>query len=627
MTRSSSKRLSRNNSYNNFADDESSDSSTVGFSDGCGIQGTFPSVDRIRLRWATPSKHVDVAESDGRRRVGVRDVKGEMTCIVLGKAKNEISGSEGIMVEVEYKGTCKGVWFGGVATLLGMDVGLEAKGSDVSWVQGLEPKWLVGGSTGYTGFDTGASPNVAPRQPSKESSGIFVSPSSPDGRSSSVMISRHSSNSSTASTASLLRAPLPAANVAEYSFEGSTPSLSGSGTMSSIESLPQGTPEDITRPSSALSVYADPGVRPPAAPITIHINMNDLLPPSKNIFTFNIAGTILVTPRRRSYGSGSSSSSPVSDDETDPEPISLPKFTIFTADSESTFTVIRNEVEGATVEVYNIAGDLRDAQTRKTVLQKGGLARCGTDGGRITLRSIISTFARIKGVETTPNGRKPLSRPRTPNGVPRVSSSSSLRQAHPTTATMLRPKRDGPLMIPSVDITVTPLLLGDVDLSNVYAVRVCLPAPTDANSEWLEFGLAQPSPSSSTVSLVDEDHSKQPRVDIASASVEGVPVHFETSAAVKQEQSELEDFGVPFEEMSGKEWISWVRVHVGEAGGGNVQVDYVVKDRNDDADSTGNRKTKKRAKDGILFNVFLPTFQLPVGRLVVNVESDRGMLF
>jgi len=354
--------------------------------------------------------------------------------------------------------------------------------------------------------------------------------------------------------------------------------------------------------------------------------MNDLLPPAKNVFTFNIAGTILVTPRRRSYGSGSSSSSPVDDIETDPEPISLPRFTIFTADSESTHTMIRNEVEGATVEVYNSAGDLRDAQTRKTVLQKGGLARCGMDGGRIALRSIVSTFARIKGEDRTPNGRAHVNRPQTPNGVRRVSSSSSIRQVHPTATTVLRPKRDGPLMIPSVDIIVTPLLSGDVHLPNVYAVRVCLPAPTDANSEWLEFGLAQPSPSSSTASLMDEDHSKQPRVDIASASVEGVPVRFETSAALKHEQNGLSNLGVPFEEMSGKEWISWVRVHVGGAGGGNVQVDYVVKDRDsDDGDSTNNRKGKRKAKDSTVLNVFLPTFQLPVGRLVVNVESDQGI--
>jgi hypothetical protein len=104
VTRSSSKRLSRNNSYHHFADDESSDSSTAGFSEGCGIQGTFPSTVRIRVRWATPSKNVDM-EGDGRRRIGVREVKGEMTCVVLGKGKYNFGGAEGVMMSVEYKGT------------------------------------------------------------------------------------------------------------------------------------------------------------------------------------------------------------------------------------------------------------------------------------------------------------------------------------------------------------------------------------------------------------------------------------------------------------------------------------------------------------------------------------------
>src|ERR1700733_2058269 len=121
-----------------------------------------------------------------------------------------------------------------------MDVALEAKGSDVAWVEGLEPKWSVGGGTGYTGFDTGAPPKSPSRQPSKESPETFISPSTPDGRSSFVMFSRRSS---TSSTASLLRSPLPATNIADYSFEGSTASLTASGTMSSIGSLPQGTPE------------------------------------------------------------------------------------------------------------------------------------------------------------------------------------------------------------------------------------------------------------------------------------------------------------------------------------------------------------------------------------------------
>ncbi|KAJ3553511.1 hypothetical protein NM688_g3572 [Phlebia brevispora] len=56
------KRPGRNNSFNNFADDESSDSS-VTTADGYGVQGSFPSTDRIRIRWATPRKAEDVPET------------------------------------------------------------------------------------------------------------------------------------------------------------------------------------------------------------------------------------------------------------------------------------------------------------------------------------------------------------------------------------------------------------------------------------------------------------------------------------------------------------------------------------------------------------------------------------
>ena len=179
-------------------------------------------------------------------------------------------------------------------------------------------------------------------------------------------------------------------------------------------------------------------------------------------------------------------------------------------------------------------------------------------------------------------------------------------------------------MIPSLDITVTPLLSVAFALPNAYAVRVCLPAPADADSEWLEFGLAQPSPNSSVSSLKDVDGSDQPRVDIASASVDGVPVRFETSAVVQQEHGDLAGLEVPFEEMSGKEWITWVRVHIGANGGSLVQLDYVVKIPEGKNENASHPKGKRKPTESAVLDVFLPTFQLPVGRLVVNVELDRG---
>ncbi|KAJ7894287.1 hypothetical protein B0H14DRAFT_3657558 [Mycena olivaceomarginata] len=111
-------------SYDNIADDESSDSSTTGFSDGCG----FPSAERIRVRWAKPMKVI--GGGDGRRRVGVKDVKGDMTCEVLGKMWDPQHQQEGIVMSVE----------GDVQT----------KGSDISWVPGRLNDWEVGAALVWT---------------------------------------------------------------------------------------------------------------------------------------------------------------------------------------------------------------------------------------------------------------------------------------------------------------------------------------------------------------------------------------------------------------------------------------------------------------------------------------------
>lgn len=643
VSRSASKRLSRSSSYNHFADDESSDSSTAGFSEGCGIQGTFPSAERIRVRWARPMKTIDVPEGagDGRRRVGVKESKGEMTCVVRGKVPDpDRIGAEGVLMDVTYKGTCKGVWFSGVATLLGMDVGLEAKGSDVSWVPGFPQEWEISGGKGYTGFDVGIldRPGPVSRHDSLDSNSpqIFVSPSSPSGDgvkrpANSPLVSRHNS---TSSTTSLLRAPLPNQNVADYSFEGSgSQSLASSQatTASSISSLPA---------STANLTQSDLSTRPPGFPITLHVNMNELLPPSKNPFTFSISGTILVTPRattQRANGHSSASSgnsSEDSDTESDPEPIVLPRFTVLAADSESTSILIRNEVEGgnANIEVYNSTGDIRnDAQARKTVLQKGGYTKCGDDGGRIALCSVKRPSSRING---SAKMLQPPSRPRTPNGGGSNSGVMS-RSASPAPLGRVlfpaRVKRYGPLMIPYVTATVTPLASDGGAYPDAYAVRVCLPATTETDSEWLEFGLAKPGSLGESLGASVKDLASRggrpPKVNIVCVSMEGVPVKFETTAAVKQEPQEEDLGGVAFGEMSGKEWVSWVRVHVGNnAAGLLVYVDYVVREDGRGLSGKHSRKGKEKAKDEAQLNVFLPTFSIPVGRLEVLIENVSGML-
>ncbi|THG99822.1 hypothetical protein EW026_g2589 [Hermanssonia centrifuga] len=185
-----------------------------------------------------------------------------------------------------------------------------------------------------------------------------------------------------------------------------------------------------------------------------------------------------------------------------------------------------------------------------------------------------------------------------------------------------KPRRDGPLMIPSVSATITPLVPHSGKLPTEYAVRVILPAPSDSDSEWLDFGLAQlpsPKPGSAPSSV----EPRPPRVEVASASVEGVPVRFETSAALKPE-GDLPALGLTFDETSAKEWMTWVKVHVGDTGGGNVQVVYLVKTDEQDApdEKTTWGKVKARVKNEAVLDVLLPTFSLPVGTMEVNIETQ-----
>src|ERR1700722_17586837 len=75
--------------------------------------------------------------------------------------------------------------------------------------------------------------------------------------------------------------------------------------------------------------------------------------------------------------------------------------------------------------------------------------------------------------------------------------------------------------------------------------------------------------------------------------------------------------------MNGKEWLTWVRVHVGEVAGGEVEVNYICKE-----DQEGTAK-KGKGKEQTQLHVFLPAFLLPVGRLEVRIESagENSSLF
>ncbi|KAH9951863.1 hypothetical protein B0H21DRAFT_407 [Amylocystis lapponica] len=659
VTRTTSARLSRSHSYTSFADDESSDASTsAGFAEGCDIKGTFQSAERIRVRWAAPMKAGQIPEaSDGRRRVGIREVKSNLTCVVLGNSRAKGKEKGGVMMDLEYHATCKGVWFPGVATMLGMDVGLEAGDFDVSWAPGMEPKWTISGGPGFTGFAIGGPPQSVSRQSSAEAPSLYVLPSSPDARGAVVngrppsTRQNSTASTSTGTSASLLRAPLPNQNVADYSFE-SSPVSTPTGTVSSLASLaPLSSSPERRRRSRASSLNGrynetdtDPEpediVRPPRVPITVHLNMNELLPPSKNELTFSISGTMLIKPRgpspnldsRRSSPSQSRASS-LSDGESELEPIPVPRFRVFYTDKESTSSIVRNEAERTAVHVYSAMGSLREGKALKTALLKGNHVVCAADGARIVLRPLpISTSTVYRNRDASVDSEDtPLTHSRLANGDrSHISSSSRLKDTSMSMMSTARlvPRRDGPLMIPFVTATITPLPAAS---QNGYAVQLTLPAPSDADTEWLEFGLALPNTNTAPAAgkatppggaVVDNP----PHVDIASASVEGVPVRFQTSAAAKPQANAGGLLTLPFEETSGKEWISWVSVHVGQYGGGKVEVIYLVKGKEEVVrdEKSKRRKGKQKAPDGLPLDILLPSFALPVGRLEVEVRVQAG---
>lgn len=592
VTRTPAVRSKRTGSYSHFADDESSESSGQGVSEGCIIQGTFPSAEKIRIRWAKPIKNLNVPGMDrsGRRRAGVEEVRGEMICVVQGKGVSANNpGVEGVLMSVEYRGQCKGVWFPGVATLLGLDVGLQAKNSDISWPNNYPGRWEVSGETGYTGFDHGS-----PSRPYNSRSASIESQGS-------VVIEQEalSSNDSTKThSASLLRAPLPS-NVAEYSFEGSSATLPSSsisplGTLSSMSSLPAAS---VTTPAKDFS---------PGSPITLHLNVSDLKPPPNNSFSFKISGTILVTSRTSTSRLTEEGDS-ITPSGGDPDPIVLPCFTVLAADAESMSIVVRNEAENTSVEVFHPTGDLyNDPQTRKTVLQKDNSTKCGEEGGRIALKSFDAfgnTFVR----PTTTRSRTPS------NNIVTRHPSPSPQLSRATLSS--RGKHEGPSVIPCVHAHITPIAQDRLSaMPTGYAVRICLRTPSLTDSEWLEFGMTPGTKAQTDGSKI------HPKLTLICASVDGVPVKAETSRY--QLTAKVTTGGAPFEELTTHNWACWGKVFVGPTAGRKLIIDYVVRDA-----EPVSGKGKKGLTACRAFNTLLPTFFVSTARLEVEIDPLPGLFY
>lgn len=590
----------RSTSYEQLADDEVSleDSIEAGAvsASSSGVQGTFPSTERIRIRWAAPmnrNQGLGVL-ADGRRRVGVDEAVGSMHCTILGRDEQERT-----KLRLEYEGTCKGLWFPGVATQVGLVVVLDGKGRHLTWASEDE-RWEVSGGNGLTGWD-GALPPPLPE--SSMTQHQYDSPS---------QTSRPSLTQSRLSSyggASLLQTALPNNSMLpDYSFE-TTPSP----TVSMIDS--SGSRYGQSSTSS--------GVLLPSAPdkeITLFLNIGDLPPPPYNELNFKISGTILLG--RLKDGD--------EDDEDDSQ--ALPTFRVLPAEKSRVEFIVSSEMQQG-VEVihpndkrslHRTPNGLRtpQAQARRKFLRKKGTMQA-EDGVRIVLSSaaapmpsspIESPISRFAGTPRTPMRGALMRSPRTP---------------HPRTPGTVRGMAS-PLMtsfaIPWVRATVNIL---PSSKQHSHAIQFSVPAVA-ATDGVLSFGVCLPA------YLVGN---AEDAIDIVSATVDGMslPVEvFPRAALEDEEKTDMEkhdrvmrpvDFttqsGEPNDDlgdMALRDIDTWVRILLpDDRGFGNLDVHYLVA-----RDPKLRHKKSSRAEQ---LTILLPSFHMGVGTYTIDFHTPGGEQF
>lgn len=579
---------SRSTSYEQLADDEISlsdsiESSTNGSPHG--IQGSFPSADRIRIRWAAPmnrNQGLGVL-ADGRRRVGVEDGIGLLRCTLLARS-NDVHTK----IRLEYEGTCKGLWFPGVATQVGLDVVLDGKGRSLTWASEDE-RWEICGGVGLTGFDS--APQELPPEPSpplEEHTSQIPRPAYGQSKLSSY------------AAPSLLRTPLPNTSLLpDYSFE-TTPSP----TVSMITST--GTPYGSSAAGSTIIQN-----KAPNAPVTLFLNIGDL-PPTNNEFNFKISGTILLGPPKEGDA-----------EEGEDDMFELPVFRILPAEKTRTEVIVSSELQQP-VEIIlpqekrrNGAIGTRTPPPRRKVLKRKMAIRAD-DGVSVVISSTApfgspadSPMTPGRGLPATPMNRAVHRSPRTPRTPRAAAVASPMIGSYP---------------IPWVRASVTML---PASKQHSHVVQFSVP-PVAVTDGILSFGVCIPR------SLSNGDDAN---IEVVSATADGMNLEVEIfprvptidedqqNAAAYERTLRLVDFNTASTELHKDEMgdlalrdiESWVRVILpDERLSGSVEVQYLV---GREPALKGKQRGSSRAEQ---LSILLPSFHMGIGTYTVDFHTPRG---
>lgn len=573
-------RGSRSTSYERLADDETSIDGS--YEAGAlaavpaGLQGSFPSADRIRVRWAHPMGYIPTP--DGRRRVGVDEVTGLVHCTLLGRDERGRT-----KMRLEYEGVCRGLWYQGVATQLGMDVMLNGKGRSLAWASEGE-QWELSGDSNFVGFVGGKDPKEQPTAASPED----------DSMDRSTRGSLLQSKLSSYGAPSLLHTALPnVSTLPDYSFE-TTPSP----TISMINST--GTPHSGASSVATLS-------NPLNQPVTLFLNIGNMDPAPNNEFAFKLCGTILVGPRREGEY----------DDEDDP--LELPAFNVLPAERSFNEVIISSQMQES-VEVIlpsekrqqrsGLPNGLRTPPLKRKLLKR-----------RMTVRT--EDGASVVFIPHAENPKEsPLSRhwaaPRSPR-TPRASEASRMNRSprtpiKPRAGLIASPMLGGAYPIPWVKAVVTLLPLSE---QQSHAVRFTVPSVAATDSV-LAFGVCLPS------TLVQDDETA---IEIVSATADGINLPWEVIPRdILEDDGQL--LGVPdltrtprkgeVEETTLGNVDKWIRVFLpDERILGNIEIHYLV------AREPQTKGKGKKRSDGQV-SILLPAFHVGVGTYTVDVHTPRG---